>query len=201
MKKPILIILLASLSILGLDALVSFFPINSVFFVAGLWLIDLLIYAIAGFFVARHSSLRMVVLAAIVIGFVHATIGEVILWIIEPERLASPEFSAGLLLASVLLSILLAIAFALIGWFVEILLRKTQSPDSAAKGSTKVRRIVGIGIVWLLVFSLVVFVCFFIGLAVDQQEGLLGIIFGFFGLIIGIIVATLLAAKLWKKEE
>ena len=185
MKKPIHIILLASLSILVIDTLISLFPINSVFIVACLVLIEILIYAIAGFLVARHSSLRMVVLAGMVIGLIQATIRETISGIIDPESFVSLPFFAGVLLYSALLSI----AFALIGWLVELLVRKTQSTNSAMNGS----RIVSIGIVWLLVVIIVMFVGFFIGLAVDQQEGLLGLVFGFFGLIIGIIVATLIA--------
>ena len=185
MKKPIHIILLASLSILVIDTLISLFPINSVFILACLVLIEILIYAIAGFLVARHSSLRMVVLAGMVIGLIQATIRETISGIIDPESFVSLPFFAGVLLYSALLSI----AFALIGWLVELLVRKTQSTNSAMNGS----RIVSIGIVWLLVVIIVMVVGFFIGLAVDQQEGLLGLVFGFFGLIIGIIVATLIA--------
>ncbi len=126
MKKPINIILLASLFVMVLDTLGSLISRISGFPYPCLAPISFLIYAIAGFLVARRSSLWMSLLAGVIIGFVDATIGWTISWIIGPGRLTGSQFSVGLLLFSAFFALIIAIVGSLSGGAVGLLSRKTE---------------------------------------------------------------------------
>jgi len=135
MKDSTRIILFAGLAVLVLDTIGSFSSMQLGFPYACLAPISFLIYAMAGFFVARSASVWTSLFAGIIVGFVDATIGWAISWIIGPGKMPGVEFTTGMFIITAFSVVAIGAICALVGGVIGMLFRKSKIGVPKSKDS------------------------------------------------------------------
>lgn len=135
MHRTTKIVLLSGLAVLLLDTIGSITSQLLSYPYGCLAPVSFLIYAIAGFLVAKNGSVWISPLAGGIAGLVDATLGWAISdWILGAARLAAGQSAAGALMITVISAVAIGAIAGLIGGVIGMLYRKlkttTSKPDN-----------------------------------------------------------------------